>query len=212
MSEYLERYDRIATAFTARVEAVPEDAWDAPAPCDGWVARDVVRHLVEWMPGLFAGGWGLTMPDHPSVDDDPVAAWTAVDAAIRGWLADPAVASREADILPGRFSLEQAVDMFGTGDVFVHTWDLAAGDRPRRDPRPGTGAPDVRGDGADGRGAAPERAFRPPRGRRRRRGRADQAHRLHGPHPVARSIHEDPPTMERASRRHVLVLADISIS
>ena len=125
MSEYLERYDRVATAFTARVEAVPEDAWDAPAPCDGWVARDVVRHLVEWMPGLFAGGWGLTMPDHPSVDDDPVAAWTAVDAAIRGWLADPAVASREADILPGRFSLEQAVDMFGTGDVFVHTWDLA---------------------------------------------------------------------------------------
>ena len=126
MSEYLERYDRVATAFTRRVSRrYPRTPGTRPAPCVGWVARDVVRHLVEWMPSLLAEGWGLTMPAHPSVDDDPVAAWAAVDAAIRGWLADPAVASREADIRPGRFSFEQAVDMFGTGDIFVHTWDLA---------------------------------------------------------------------------------------
>ncbi|HZP28114.1 MAG TPA: TIGR03086 family metal-binding protein [Acidimicrobiia bacterium] len=121
----LERYDRIAGAFTRRVEAVPADAWDAPAPCEGWVARDVVGHLVEWMPSLIESGWGVTVPPHPTVDDDPVAAWAAVDAAIRRWLADPALATREADIFPGRYSFEQAVDTFCTGDLLVHTWDLA---------------------------------------------------------------------------------------
>jgi uncharacterized protein (TIGR03086 family) len=120
-----ERYAKVADEFTRRVEAVPAGAWDAPAPCAGWVARDVVGHLVEWVPALLVEGWGVTAPEHPSVGDDPAGAWAAVDAAIRGWLADPALAAREADIRPGRFTFEQAVDMFATGDVLVHTWDLA---------------------------------------------------------------------------------------
>jgi uncharacterized protein (TIGR03086 family) len=120
-----ERYAKVADEFTRRVQAVPEDAWSSPAPCEGWVARDVVGHLVEWMPALLVEGWGLDTPTHPPVDEDPAGAWAAVDAAIRGWLADPAIATREADIFPGRFTFEQAVDMFGTGDVLVHTWDLA---------------------------------------------------------------------------------------
>jgi uncharacterized protein (TIGR03086 family) len=120
-----QRYTKVADEFTRRVQAVPDGAWDAPAPCEGWVARDVAAHLVEWMPALLAGGWGLSAPAHPSVDEDPAAAWAAVDAAIRGWLADPAVATREADIYPGRFTFEGAVDMLCTGDVLVHTWDLA---------------------------------------------------------------------------------------
>jgi uncharacterized protein (TIGR03086 family) len=124
-SPIAERYAKVADEFTRRVQAVPEGAWDSPAPCDAWVARDVVGHLVEWMPALLVEGWGLTAPAHPSVADDPAGAWAAVDVAIRGWLADPAIATREADIHPGRFSFEQAVDMFCTGDVLVHTWDLA---------------------------------------------------------------------------------------
>jgi uncharacterized protein (TIGR03086 family) len=135
-SPFASRYAKVSSEFTRRVEAVPSGAWDAPAPCEGWVARDVVRHLVEWMPALFVEGWGVAMPAHPSVDDDPAGAWAAVDGAIRAWLADPELSAREADILPGRFSLEQAVDMFATGDVLVHTWDLAraAGLDERLDP------------------------------------------------------------------------------
>ena len=53
MSEEAERFKALASAFTERVEAVPPDRWDSPAPCEGWVARDVVRHLVEWVPGFF---------------------------------------------------------------------------------------------------------------------------------------------------------------
>jgi mycothiol maleylpyruvate isomerase-like protein len=70
-SPIAERYAKVADEFTRRVQAVPEGAWDSPAPCDAWVARDVVGHLVEWMPALLVEGWGLTAPAHPSVAGDP---------------------------------------------------------------------------------------------------------------------------------------------
>jgi uncharacterized protein (TIGR03086 family) len=125
VSEISERYRKVAGQFTARVTSVPEGAWENPAPCEGWVARDVVRHLVEWMPSLFFEGWSLEAPAAPSVDEDPIGAWTAVSEAIQTALEDPAIASREADIRPGRYAFAQAVDMFGTNDVLIHTWDLA---------------------------------------------------------------------------------------
>lgn len=50
MSEISDRYRNVAARFTETARSVPADAWDTPAPCEGWVARDVVRHLVEWVP------------------------------------------------------------------------------------------------------------------------------------------------------------------
>jgi uncharacterized protein (TIGR03086 family) len=128
MSESSERFGRVAADFAARVAAVPEDAWDAPAPCEGWVARDVVRHLVEWLPGpgFLLGAFDIDTGPIPSVDEDPVGAWTVVQRTIQAALDDPAVAQRVADCgPPGRMSLEAAVDMTCTPDVLVHTWDLA---------------------------------------------------------------------------------------
>ena len=128
MTESSERFARVADAFAARVALVPDDAWEAPAPCEGWVARDVVRHLVEWLPGpgFLLGAFDVDAGPIPSVDDDPAAAWAVVQRAIQGALDDPAVAQRVADCgPPGRLSLEAAVDMTCTPDVLIHTWDLA---------------------------------------------------------------------------------------
>ena len=125
MSEISERYRKVAAQFTRRVEAVPAPAWENPAPCEGWTARDVVRHLVEWIPGFFRANAGLEVPPGPPVDDDPAGAWAALDRALQGWLDDPAVAGRRFDTPMGRRSVDQAVDTFCTGDVLVHTWDLA---------------------------------------------------------------------------------------
>lgn len=126
VSEVSDRYVRVATGFTERANAVPDGAWDRPAPCEGWVARDVVRHLVEWMPGMFFGSVGLPLPEGPSVDDDPAGAWRALDAAFVSGLADPDLCAREIEFGPaGRFSWEDAVATFCIGDVLVHTWDLA---------------------------------------------------------------------------------------
>lgn len=125
MSPIAERYRKIAGRFTERVKEVPDDAWANPAPCEGWVARDVVGHLVEWLPAFFFGTWGIALPPSPSVDEDPVAAWAAVDRAIQSALDDPAVAGRECETRMGRSTFEETFDMIGTNDVFLHTWDLA---------------------------------------------------------------------------------------
>jgi uncharacterized protein (TIGR03086 family) len=139
MAESAPRFERVAAAFSARVEAVPADAWERPAPCEGWVARDVVRHLVEWLPGpgFLLGTFDVETGPIPSVETDPAAAWAVVRDAIQRALDDPAIATRVEDCgPPGRLSLEAAVEMTCTPDVLIHTWDLsrATGLDERLDP------------------------------------------------------------------------------
>ena len=128
VSESADRFRRIAAGFTNVVAAVPESAWTNPSPCQGWTARDVVRHLVEWIPGpgFLLGTYGIEITALPSVETDPLGAWVAVRDAVQHGLDDPATAQRVEDCgPPGRLSFEAAVDMTCTTDVFVHTWDLA---------------------------------------------------------------------------------------
>lgn len=124
MSDIAERYERITQQFTDRVRSVPEGAWENASPCEGWTARDVVRHLTDWIPGFF-GAQGVEFPPVPSVDDDPVAAWETVQAAIAGALADPELAGKPVETPFSTQSLAETVDMIVIGDVFTHTWDLA---------------------------------------------------------------------------------------
>ena len=126
MSGWADEHRRTAGAFTATVEGVAPGAWDEPAPVDGWVARDVVRHLVEWLPAFLHGATGITLPAGPSVDDDPAGAWRTQTDAVQALLDDPATAEQVHE-LPhiGTMPLGQAIDMIYTGDVFLHRWDLA---------------------------------------------------------------------------------------
>lgn len=126
MSDPAGEHRRIAAAFTATVEGTAPAAWDRPAPVEGWVARDVVRHLVEWLPAFLQSGAGITLPTGPSVDDDPVGAWRAHAEAVQALLEDAGAAEREHE-LPhlGRMPLGRAIDMIYTSDVFLHRWDLA---------------------------------------------------------------------------------------
>ena len=121
-----DEHRRIAGEFTAAVEGVAPAAWDNPAPPDGWNARDVVGHLVEWFPAFLHGATGITLPRGPSVDEDPVVAWRTQTDAVQALLDDPDAAERIHD-LPhiGQMSLAQAIDMIYTTDVFLHRWDLA---------------------------------------------------------------------------------------
>ncbi len=125
MKTMSERYRNVAATFTSRVREVPAGAWDNPAPCEGWVARDVVRHLVEWVPGFFGGVAALDLGPIPSVDDDPVAAWSALDAALQSALDDDAVANRTFDFQGRQQRIEEAIGSIVLGDVVIHTWDLA---------------------------------------------------------------------------------------
>ncbi len=121
-----QRHAQVADGFSRRVLGVAAGRWDAPAPVEGWVARDVVRHLVTWFPGFLEGGTGIRLPAGPSVDEDPVGAWRAHSDAVQALLDDPAT---EEKVLRnphvGEVPLPVAVDRFYTSDVFLHTWDLA---------------------------------------------------------------------------------------
>ena len=131
-----DRHRRLAVGFTERVRGTRD--WGAPAPVEGWQARDVVRHLTDWLPGLLSSGAGIQLATGISVDDDPAAAWLAHTAAVQAILDDPAAAAQPLqNQYIGRLPVDQAIDRFYTTDVFLHTWDLAraTGQDDRLDPQ-----------------------------------------------------------------------------
>jgi uncharacterized protein (TIGR03086 family) len=116
-----DRHAAVAGGF-GRLVAQTTD-WSAPAPVDGWTARDVVDHLVTWFPGFLAGG-GVDLPAGPSVADDPVAAWRHHSDAVQT-LAEQRGDESFTHPRAGSHRLADAVDRFYTADVFMHSWDLA---------------------------------------------------------------------------------------
>lgn len=123
-----ERHRAVAARFGSLVEATTD--WTAPAPVDGWVARDVVDHLIEWFPALLATGSERSWPSGPPVSRDPVAAWAAQATGVQ-LLLDDSVAAAEPFVhqhIP-RMPLAQMIDQFYTADVFMHSWDLARASR-----------------------------------------------------------------------------------
>jgi uncharacterized protein (TIGR03086 family) len=130
------RHRQLAGGFTDRVLGTRD--WDAPAPVAGWRARDVVRHLIEWLPALLAGGAGIELSTGVRVEEDPAAAWLAHAAAVQALLDDPGTAGRLLQNPHlGQLPVDQAIDRFYTTDVFMHTWDLAraTGQDDRLDPK-----------------------------------------------------------------------------
>jgi uncharacterized protein (TIGR03086 family) len=126
MTDAADEHRSIAGVFTERVRGVAPSAWDSPAPVEGWVARDVVRHLVEWFPAFLREGAGVELPKGPAVDDDPVAAWEVHNAGVQEVLDDPATRGRSlTNPHLGDMPLDAAIGMLYTPDVFMHTWDLA---------------------------------------------------------------------------------------
>lgn len=124
MSEIADRYRRLAAAVTTTVGAVPADRWASPSPCEGWDARDVVRHLVDTQ-GMFLGFIDASLPAAPTVDEDPHAAWTSASGAVQAALDTPEQATRTYEGFFGTTTFEDAVDRFLVFDLVVHRWDLA---------------------------------------------------------------------------------------
>jgi uncharacterized protein (TIGR03086 family) len=115
------RHRVVAGRFTELVRRTAD--WDAPAPVTEWTARDVVEHLVTWLPGLL-GSHGVDLAGVPA-DGGTVKRWERHAAAVQAVLDDPA--SRERVVQDPHFpemSLTQMVDRLYTTDVFMHTWDL----------------------------------------------------------------------------------------
>lgn len=124
MQSSADRHRQAAATFTDRVVGTFD--WEVPAPVVEWTARDVVRHLIEWLPGFLQGGSSITLPSGPSVDDDPVGAWTMHRDGVQAVLDDPQRAGEPyRSQMFGELTVAEAISRFYTPDVFMHTWDLA---------------------------------------------------------------------------------------
>jgi uncharacterized protein (TIGR03086 family) len=124
MTEIADRIRRLSDHFEALVAAVPEGRWSSPSPCEGWDARDVVRHVVD-VHGMMLRSIGRTLSPAPSVDDDPLGALRAARADVQAVLDDPAVADTEYEGFFGRTKISATIDQFLGFDLLVHGWDLA---------------------------------------------------------------------------------------
>ncbi|MCZ4499767.1 MAG: hypothetical protein JWQ74_2320 [Marmoricola sp.] len=126
MTDPAAEHRQVAGRFTDLVGGASPEAWDSPAPVEGWTARDVVGHLVTWLPGLLESGAGVVLPAGPPATEDPVGAWTVHVDAVQALLDDPGTAAKVlSNPHLGEIPLDQAIARFYTADVFMHTWDLA---------------------------------------------------------------------------------------
>jgi uncharacterized protein (TIGR03086 family) len=119
-----DRYRVLAARFTELVEAVPDDRWGSPSPCEDWTARDVVGHVVE-SERSYVEGAGDTLPPAPDAASDPVGAWTATRDGVQALLDDPERAGREVEGFTGKGTVEGTLGLFHCVDLVVHGWDLA---------------------------------------------------------------------------------------
>jgi uncharacterized protein (TIGR03086 family) len=133
-----ELHRETAAEFTRTVEGVADRDWERAAPPQGWVARDVVRHLVEWFPGFLSATAGIDLAAGPSVDADPVGAWHTQTAAVQALLDDPTADGQRHEFGPmGECTLAEVTERIHIPDVFLHRWDLAraTGQDERLDPQ-----------------------------------------------------------------------------
>jgi uncharacterized protein (TIGR03086 family) len=124
MTQIADRYRELADAFQDKVVRVAPERWTAPSPCEGWDARDVVRHVVD-VHGMMLGPLDRQLSPAPSVDEDVGAAFAAARADVEAVLDDPAAAGTEYDGALGRTRVDQTIDRFLGFDLVVHGWDLA---------------------------------------------------------------------------------------
>jgi uncharacterized protein (TIGR03086 family) len=117
-------YDDAARPLTDLLDAVPAPAFDALSPCEGWTARDVLRHVVESQRQLFAGH-GVDLGELPDLDADPVRAWRAHAARVLEVLADDAVPAIAYDGHFGPTTVGATLVQFYVFDMVVHRWDVA---------------------------------------------------------------------------------------
>lgn len=106
--------------FTTVVSRVSQ--WDAPSPCSGWTAADVLTHVIDTQRD-FLTGTGQQLPGLSSVD--PAERWSEHSAAVTALVDDPATGNAPHQSVFGPTTIGQTLATFYGFDLLVHRWDLA---------------------------------------------------------------------------------------
>jgi uncharacterized protein (TIGR03086 family) len=123
--DLLAAFDQSLAEFQALADNVRPDGWHAVAPNDGWVARDVINHMIH------SNDWALSLLDNahtprPQGDitgADPAAAFRAscapISAALHAMNPDDIIRSPFGEMPPAGFAGFLAVHALN------HAWELA---------------------------------------------------------------------------------------
>lgn len=119
-----------AAQVTPYVERVTPDDLDRPTPCDGWVVRDLLSHLVAVaarVPHVLGGGHPFEVPSQvDDVPDDGLAeAWVARQPTLVASLAADDLLARTVHHPAGEMPAAAAIGTY-VSELVTHAWDLAA--------------------------------------------------------------------------------------
>jgi uncharacterized protein (TIGR03086 family) len=125
MSTARRNYTKALYGMDAVVQRVPDDAWDADSPCDGWCARDVVAHAAGVMNAIeaMARTGQNALPEMPDPGDDPVGLWNSSRDALLEALDQPGVLDQRGDYWFGESTIDDIL-AFSVWDPLGHAWDL----------------------------------------------------------------------------------------
>lgn len=115
MTEMADRYRRRADAFEALIDGTPSERWSSPSPCEGWLARDVVAHVVDYSGQVLRERAGLSEVPVYAEFDDSAAAFRNTRKIIERVLDDPETPPKAATHVEWSLSF----------DLPQHGWDLA---------------------------------------------------------------------------------------
>ena len=115
MSEIANRYRRRADAFDVLINRTPPERWASPSPCDGWLARDIVAHIVRHSEETLRDKAGVQLAPTGTALEDPVKGFRRIRAAVEEVLDDPNTPTDVAVYLDAALSF----------DLPQHWWDLA---------------------------------------------------------------------------------------
>lgn len=124
MTRTANQYQAALRPLTAVVEAVQLDGWNAPSPCEGWTARDVVGHMMQTQREMLHGQ-GVDLGHVPDLGADPRSAWRRHTDRVLDALADEALVGRAYDGYFGPTTVGRILEQFYVWDMYVHRWDLA---------------------------------------------------------------------------------------
>jgi uncharacterized protein (TIGR03086 family) len=118
--DQLTAHERAMEVFGRVLANVADDQLDAPSPCAGWAARDVIDHVVNGNQ-MVRERAGLERVELP---DGRVPAYQASWRGAQDVFAAPDGLTRTLELPIGPVSAAMFIDL-RTVDLFVHAWDLA---------------------------------------------------------------------------------------
>src|SRR5271170_2612062 len=99
MSEDADRYARVSSGFTERLQGVGPDQWTRSTPCEEWTVRDLVAHVIITQRRVLAMVGGPVTPADP--DGDLLAQWSEASAALLAAVRDPSQSDTEVQAFAG---------------------------------------------------------------------------------------------------------------